>query len=115
MTALHGDVATKMVPYLDAGITNRDSNWDDKFWNITNVAHKKNTGFIEAHTMKTNFATCTFMQAQAESAGKSIACSKSDQTATSFIHSRSVAEYLQGKYGDLKQEVFIVILRIKWF
>ena len=79
---LNHNVSVKMVPYLDAGITNRDSNWDDKFWSITNVSYSDNRAFIEAHTMKTNFATCTFMQAQAESGGKSIEILRSDKTAS---------------------------------
>ncbi len=53
-----------ITPYLDAGITNEDSNWDDKFWNISNLAVESNQAFIEAQTMKTNFHTCTFMQSE---------------------------------------------------
>lgn len=48
-------------PYLDAGITNEDTNWDDKFWDILNLTHQDNQAFIEAKTMKTGFCTCTFM------------------------------------------------------
>lgn len=59
-------------PYLDSGITNEDSNWDDKFWNTTKITSIENRAFIEAHTMKTNFETCTFMQAIAEYKGKAV-------------------------------------------
>ena len=62
ITPLNSDATITYEPYLDAGITNEDSNWDDKFWNITNVTSKNNQAFIEAHTMKTNFHTCTFME-----------------------------------------------------
>jgi maltose phosphorylase len=61
---LNNDAELAIFPYLDSGIKNRDSNWDDKFWNTTNITSKGNRAFIEAHTMKTNFATCTFMQAE---------------------------------------------------
>ena len=60
-----GKATVKLTPYLDAGITNEDSNWDDKFWNITEISSADNRAFINAHTMKTNFDTCTFMQATA--------------------------------------------------
>lgn len=60
------------LPYLDSGITNEDSNWDDKFWNITNVSSSGNRAFIEAHTLKTNFKTCTFMQASLDYKGVSV-------------------------------------------
>ncbi|MDT0620092.1 glycoside hydrolase family 65 protein [Croceitalea vernalis] len=66
LTVLNSDANIRMTPYIDSGITNEDSNWDDKFWNTTSVASIGNRAFIEAHTMKTNFATCTFMEATAE-------------------------------------------------
>ena len=49
-------------PYLDAGIKNNDSNWDDQFWNVTKSQSSRNKAFIESHTMKTNFHVCTFME-----------------------------------------------------
>ena len=48
-------------PYLDGGIKNQDSNWDDKFWEITNLESNEASAFINAETLKTNFKTCTFM------------------------------------------------------
>ncbi|PKA98838.1 maltose phosphorylase [Flavobacteriaceae bacterium MAR_2009_75] len=62
--AVDANLEIQFQPYLDSGITNEDSNWDDKFWNTTDVISKGNQGFIEAHTMKTGFKTCTFMQSQ---------------------------------------------------
>lgn len=62
VTPLNSDANISFEPYLDAGITNEDSNWDDKFWNITHIANNAHQAFIEAHTMKTHFHTCTFME-----------------------------------------------------
>ena len=67
---LNADAEVLYVPYLDSGITNEDSNWDDKFWNTTKISTNNNRAFIEAHTMKTNFETCTYMQAYLEYDGK---------------------------------------------
>ncbi len=64
VTLLSSDAEVVFESYLDSSITNEDSNWDDKFWNTTGVSSQGNQAFIEAHTMKTNFATCTFMQSQ---------------------------------------------------
>ena len=64
ITPLNTNARIAFEPYLDAGITNEDSNWDDKFWNITNIHWQTEQAFIEAHTMKTNFHTCTFMESQ---------------------------------------------------
>ena len=59
---LNKDVTLSFRPYLDSGITNEDSNWDDKFWETTSVSSDGDRAFIEAYTMKTEFRTCTFMQ-----------------------------------------------------
>ncbi len=70
LTPVDSDISIAFTPYLDSGIKNHDTNWDDKFWNTTKVMADGNQAFIEAHTMKTNFATCTFMQAQLVQKGK---------------------------------------------
>ena len=72
VTSVDADIDVKFVPYLDSGITNEDSNWDDKFWNTTNVISEGNQAFIESHTMKTNFAICTFMQSQLMYKGETV-------------------------------------------
>ena len=64
ITPLNTDAKITYTPYLDASITNEDTNWDDKFWNVLNVTQNKQQSFIEAKTMKTNFHTCTFMQSR---------------------------------------------------
>jgi len=72
VSPIDSDIEVTFHPYLDSGITNEDSNWDAKFWNTTNVTSDGSQAFIEAHTMKTNFATCTFMQSQLYLSGKQI-------------------------------------------
>ena len=64
------DTEVVMLPYLDSGITNEDSNWDDKFWNTTEVTSQENRAFIASHTMKTKFGVCTFMQTEVFLDGK---------------------------------------------
>lgn len=76
ITPLSQEVALILEPYLDAGITNEDSNWDDKFWNILSVDSKDNQAFIVAHTMKTNFHVCTAMHTQLSLNGKLLEATK---------------------------------------
>lgn len=77
---LNSDADITFIPYLDSGITNEDSNWDDKFWNTTKVSVSENRAFIEAHTMKTNFETCTYMQSYLAYNGKQYAGEKHEET-----------------------------------
>ena len=57
------DTQISIVPYLDAGISNQDSNWDDQFWDVDQAWAKESQAYIEAHTLKTNFSVGTFMAA----------------------------------------------------
>ncbi|NAY92066.1 glycoside hydrolase family 65 protein [Muricauda sp. JGD-17] len=61
LQVLNSDTEVILTPYLDGGIKNMDSNWDDKFWEITEVESEGNRAFIQSNTNKTNFAVCTFM------------------------------------------------------
>ncbi|WP_274475082.1 glycoside hydrolase family 65 protein [Mangrovimonas aestuarii] len=64
VTPLNKDVSITYSTYIDGGIKNEDSNWDDQFWNVTKASTDGEQAFLEAHTMKTEFHTCTFMQSQ---------------------------------------------------
>ncbi|MGB5699070.1 MAG: glycoside hydrolase family 65 protein, partial [Muriicola sp.] len=70
VTPLKEDMTITFTAFLDSGITNEDTNWDDKFWNTTKISSEGNQAFIEAHTMKTNFETCTFMECHLHYEGK---------------------------------------------
>ncbi len=61
---LNGDADIELTPYLDAGISNEDSNWDDKFWDILSVSEENQQAFIRTRTLKSNFDVCTFMQSK---------------------------------------------------
>lgn len=62
VTPLNGEATIQFQPYLDAGITNEDTNWDDQFWDTLKVSSEGERAFIEAKTMKTGFHTCAFME-----------------------------------------------------
>lgn len=72
ISLVNTDAEITFLPYLDSGITNEDSNWDDQFWNTTSISSNNQRAFIEAHTLKTNFETCTFMLSQLFKDGKKI-------------------------------------------
>jgi len=61
VTPINSNAKINFEPYLDAGIKNQDSNWDDAFWKIKSISSEGKNAFIEAETMKTGFNICTFM------------------------------------------------------
>ncbi|WP_159950963.1 glycoside hydrolase family 65 protein [Polaribacter septentrionalilitoris] len=72
VTPLNSDAKITFSPYLDAGITNEDTNWDDQFWDVLEVSQNNQQSFIQARTMKTDFYTCTFMESRLFIDGKEV-------------------------------------------
>jgi maltose phosphorylase len=64
VTPLNQDAKITFVPYVDGGITNEDTNWDDQFWDILSLDQEHHQSFLQARTMKTHFHTCTFMESK---------------------------------------------------
>lgn len=101
ISPIDSDLEITFNPYLDSGITNEDSNWDDKFWNTTNVVSEGNQAFIEAHTMKTHFATCTFMEAQLYHEGKKMRVDPSEVKKELWVGHEYVQEVKKGESVSL--------------
>ncbi|MFV9549977.1 glycoside hydrolase family 65 protein [Algibacter sp. PT7-4] len=105
ITPLNADAEIIFQPYLDSGITNEDTNWDDKFWDTTHISHVNNQAFIEAKTMKTDFHTCTFMESKVYISGKPIIVEhnvNADANLVSFSYAYSVKQgetYSIEKFG----------------
>ncbi|MCO6174274.1 glycoside hydrolase family 65 protein [Flavobacterium sp. NRK F10] len=64
ITPLNKSVNVTWKPYVDSGIENKDTNWEEKFWKVDAIKQYKNAGFIQSHTLKTNFEVVTFMDNQ---------------------------------------------------
>lgn len=62
ITPLNKDAKIIYKPYIDAGVTNEDANWEEKFWEPLDVKKAGNEAFITAQTFKTHFKVTTFMQ-----------------------------------------------------
>jgi maltose phosphorylase len=62
ITPLNKDAKIIYQPYIDAGVTNEDANWEEKFWEPLDVKHSGNEAFVTARTFKTHFVATTFMQ-----------------------------------------------------
>lgn len=102
---LNGNATISFQPYLDSGITNEDTNWDDKFWDTINVSHENHQAFIQAKTMKTDFYTCTFMESKVFINDNSLLIEpkiKADANYASFSYNHDVKEgetYTIQKFG----------------
>src|SRR5690554_50682 len=61
VTPLNRDVRINFLPYLDSGVENYDSNWDDKFWDTLRITEGHRRGSILTRTRKTEFYVAAFM------------------------------------------------------
>jgi maltose phosphorylase len=61
ITPLNKDAKIIYKPYLDAGVTNEDANWEEKFWEPLEVKKGANEAYVTAQTYKTHFKVTTFM------------------------------------------------------
>ena len=61
ITPLNKDAKIVYKPYIDAGVTNEDANWEEKFWEPLEVENHENQAFVTARTFKTHFIATTFM------------------------------------------------------
>ena len=61
ITPLNKDAKIIFKPYIDAGVTNEDANWEEKFWEPLKVKKNTNDAYFTAQTFKTHFIATTFM------------------------------------------------------
>jgi maltose phosphorylase len=103
VTPLNCSAEISFEPFLDGNITNQDKNWDDQFWDISNVFSKNSDAFIVAETMKTGFKTCTFMHHQCTLNQKPIALSFSEQNTNSRIGHTYLTHVDQGSTFSIEK------------
>lgn len=71
-------------PYIDAGIHNEDTNWEERFWDILESNQEGSFSYITSKTKKTEFVVSTYMHTWLETNGQKVdargASSKTDFT-----------------------------------
>ncbi|RTZ00768.1 glycoside hydrolase family 65 protein [Flavobacterium sp. RSP49] len=82
ITPLNKDSKIVYKPYIDAGVTNEDANWEEKFWEPLDVKKSGNEAFVTAQTFKTHFKVTTFMQNSIFTSGEKTGISPSNIDAT---------------------------------
>jgi maltose phosphorylase len=101
---LNKDSKIVYKPYIDAGVTNEDANWDEKFWEPLEVKHTGNEAFVTAQTFKTHFKVTTFMQNSILENGRNLNLSPANfDTSTDKIQSRYDVIVAQGQKSSIQK------------
>ncbi|MCD0464023.1 glycoside hydrolase family 65 protein [Flavobacterium sp. ENC] len=93
ITPLNKDAKIVYRPYVDAGVTNEDANWEEKFWEPLEVKKGTNEAFVTAQTFKTHFKVTTFMHNTIFANGENVNISPSTIDST--------ADRVQYTYGTI--------------
>ncbi|MBF4492088.1 glycoside hydrolase family 65 protein [Flavobacterium sp. MR2016-29] len=93
ITPLNKHAKIVYKPYIDAGVTNEDANWEEKFWEPLEVKKGTNEAFVTAQTFKTHFKVTTFMHNTIFANGEDIHISPSTIDST--------ADKVQFTYGTI--------------
>lgn len=72
VTPLNFSGEIEFTPYLDSGIKNEDTNYDELFWEILDIEDRDNDAVILSRTLKTNFYVATGMHIGYELNGQTI-------------------------------------------
>ena len=86
----------EFTPYLDAGIKNEDTNYDELFWKILDIEDRDNDAVILSKTLKTKFYVATGMHIAYELNGKSITLPKTVHEVEKRIDYKSKSNVNQG-------------------
>jgi maltose phosphorylase len=97
VTPLNADVTITYEPYLDAGIENEDTNWEEKFWEPVEVKEEEEQAFVTARTLKTHFYACSYMQIGFEINGKSAEPTKESVAKKDYIAFKYSKEIVKGQ------------------
>ena len=77
ITPLNKDSKIVYKPYIDAGVSNEDANWEEKFWEPLEIKKGTNEAFLTAQTFKTHFKVTSFMHNSIFANGENINISAS--------------------------------------
>jgi maltose phosphorylase len=97
VTAVKGDLRISFQPYIDAGITNEDTNWDDKFWEVEKLVSEDHQGLVRSRTNKTNFYVATFMQSELIKNGEHLQYAEHFDQNDTVIRHKAVCDIAQGE------------------
>ncbi|MES2061069.1 MAG: glycoside hydrolase family 65 protein [Bacteroidota bacterium] len=72
LTPVNFEGEITLTPFIDGDIVNKDSNYDEKFWDEVSKATDNDKGYVQLRTKKTGFEVATAMKFTIEQDGKPV-------------------------------------------
>ncbi|OIQ37939.1 MAG: family 65 glycosyl hydrolase [Bacteroidetes bacterium MedPE-SWsnd-G1] len=111
VTPVNFSGSIQFSPYLDGGIMNEDTNYDEVFWKVLDIEDRDNDAVILSRTLKTKFYVATGMHISYELNGKEVHLPKTVHEQEKRIDYVSKANLNQGetisliKFGGYSQSM----------
>ena len=97
VTPLNFDSEITVTPFIDGDIANKDSNYDEKFWDEVDRKLENTGGFLRLITKKTEFQVLTAMQCDLLQNGESVEYQSAPVEKEKFI---AIAIKVNAKKGE---------------
>lgn len=85
------------TPYIDGNVVNRDSNYDEKFWEMEATKAVDGSAYLMARTRKTGFVTCMTMAYVTELNGSVVQLEPEVAQKDDYVSNRVTTELGQGE------------------
>jgi maltose phosphorylase len=97
ITPLNFEGEVTLTPFIDGDIVNKDSNYDEKFWDEVSKAIDTDKGYVQLRTKKTGFEVATAMKFSIEQDGKPVSVQSNPIQKEKYI---AAEVKLQAKQGQ---------------
>jgi maltose phosphorylase len=97
VTALNFTGEIEVVAYLDGDVKNKDSNYDEKFWDAIQEQVGPNSGYVEMKTKKLDFQIGSYMSVDIQVDGQSIGEPQSVEKSAKVASNTYVLQVAQGQ------------------
>jgi maltose phosphorylase len=97
ITPVNFDGDITITPFIDGDIMNKDSNYDEKFWDEISKVIDTDNGYVQLRTKKTGFEVATAMKFTVEQDGKSVDFKSNPIQKEKYIAAEIKLQAKQGK------------------
>jgi maltose phosphorylase len=97
LTPLNFESEITLTPFVDGDIVNKDSNYDEKFWDEVSKAIDNDNGYVQLRTKKTGFEVATAMKFTIEQDGKPVAVQSNPIQKEKYIAAEIKLQARQGQ------------------
>ncbi len=97
-----------LTPYIDGAVVNRDSNYNEKFWDILETGSSAGLGFLKAQTKKNGFTVCMTMGYELQLNGTSPALDPEVIQCSDYVANKVSVDVSEGEEVVLNKYVSVL-------